>query len=145
MTVVALTGGATVDTSLRLPRRDAAGHIERPGDAAESDAGTGAANVGQSLYPGDALTVGSAGEATLAVQPGGRFVLHGGGLVEGSGHAGASLVLSRGVAVVDVPALTSDSLRVDTPSGRVIVSGTPEDVAGCAESHTGRFLRERLA
>lgn len=124
VTVVALTGGATVDTSLRLPRRDAAGHIERPGDAAESDAGTGAANVGQSLYPGDALTVGSAGEATLAVQPGGRFVLHGGGLVEGSGHAGASLVLSRGVAVVDVPALTSDSLRVDTPSGRVIVSGT---------------------
>ncbi len=29
--------------------------------------------------------------------------------------------------------------------GRVIVSGTPEDVAACAESHTGRFLRERLA
>jgi excinuclease ABC subunit A len=28
--------------------------------------------------------------------------------------------------------------------GRVVVAGTPEDVAGCAESHTGQFLRQVL-
>jgi excinuclease ABC subunit A len=28
--------------------------------------------------------------------------------------------------------------------GRVVVTGTPEEVAACAESHTGRFLRQRL-
>jgi excinuclease ABC subunit A len=28
--------------------------------------------------------------------------------------------------------------------GRVVVTGTPEDVAACRESHTGRFLKERL-
>jgi excinuclease ABC subunit A len=28
--------------------------------------------------------------------------------------------------------------------GRVVVSGTPEQVAACAASHTGRFLKERL-
>jgi excinuclease ABC subunit A len=28
--------------------------------------------------------------------------------------------------------------------GRVVVAGTPEDVAACAESHTGRFLRAVL-
>jgi excinuclease ABC subunit A len=28
--------------------------------------------------------------------------------------------------------------------GRVVVAGTPEDVAACAESHTGRFLRPLL-
>ena len=25
--------------------------------------------------------------------------------------------------------------------GRIVVAGTPEDVAACEESHTGRFLR----
>lgn len=134
--VVALTGGATVDTTLRLPRRDAAGRPERPRDPAEGDAGTAAAAVGQSLYPGDALLVGATGEATLAVDPGGRVVLHGGSVVEGSGHAGSSLVLSHGVAVVSVPALTSDSLRVDTPAGRVIVSGTRCTVAVADDGST---------
>ena len=28
--------------------------------------------------------------------------------------------------------------------GRVVVSGTPEDVAGCKASHTGRFLKAHL-
>jgi excinuclease ABC subunit A len=28
--------------------------------------------------------------------------------------------------------------------GRVVVTGTPEDVAACRKSHTGSFLRERL-
>jgi excinuclease ABC subunit A len=28
--------------------------------------------------------------------------------------------------------------------GRVVVTGTPEEVAACAASHTGRFLRQRL-
>jgi excinuclease ABC subunit A len=28
--------------------------------------------------------------------------------------------------------------------GRVVVAGTPEDVAACEQSHTGRFLRARL-
>jgi excinuclease ABC subunit A len=28
--------------------------------------------------------------------------------------------------------------------GRVLVAGTPEDVAACAGSHTGRFLRALL-
>jgi excinuclease ABC subunit A len=28
--------------------------------------------------------------------------------------------------------------------GRVVVTGTPEDVAACAESHTGQFLRQVL-
>jgi excinuclease ABC subunit A len=29
--------------------------------------------------------------------------------------------------------------------GRLVVAGPPEKVAACEESHTGRFLRERLA
>jgi len=29
--------------------------------------------------------------------------------------------------------------------GNLIVCGTPQEVAACAESHTGRFLREKLA
>jgi len=29
--------------------------------------------------------------------------------------------------------------------GRVVAAGTPEEVAGCPESHTGRYLREALA
>ena len=29
--------------------------------------------------------------------------------------------------------------------GRVVVAGTPEEVAACAESHTGRFLRAALS
>jgi len=29
--------------------------------------------------------------------------------------------------------------------GRVVASGTPEDVARCADSHTGLFLRPLLA
>ena len=29
--------------------------------------------------------------------------------------------------------------------GRVVCAGTPEDVAGCAESLTGRYLAEELA
>jgi excinuclease ABC subunit A len=28
--------------------------------------------------------------------------------------------------------------------GRVVVTGTPEDIAACAESHTGRYLRLKL-
>jgi excinuclease ABC subunit A len=28
--------------------------------------------------------------------------------------------------------------------GRVVVTGTPEDIAACAESHTGRYLRSKL-
>jgi excinuclease ABC subunit A len=28
--------------------------------------------------------------------------------------------------------------------GEVVIAGTPEDVARCQASHTGRFLRERL-
>lgn len=28
--------------------------------------------------------------------------------------------------------------------GRVVVAGTPEDVAACAESYTGQFLRDVL-
>jgi excinuclease ABC subunit A len=28
--------------------------------------------------------------------------------------------------------------------GRVVVTGTPEDVAACAASHTGRFLQQVL-
>ena len=28
--------------------------------------------------------------------------------------------------------------------GEVVVTGTPEDIAACAASHTGRFLRPRL-
>ena len=28
--------------------------------------------------------------------------------------------------------------------GRVVVAGTPEEVAACAESHTGQFLRQVL-
>ena len=28
--------------------------------------------------------------------------------------------------------------------GEVVVTGTPEDVAACKESHTGRFLKVRL-
>jgi excinuclease ABC subunit A len=28
--------------------------------------------------------------------------------------------------------------------GRIVVSGAPEEVAQCAESHTGRFLKEVL-
>jgi excinuclease ABC subunit A len=28
--------------------------------------------------------------------------------------------------------------------GEVVVTGTPEDVAACKESYTGRFLKERL-
>jgi len=29
--------------------------------------------------------------------------------------------------------------------GRLVAAGTPEDVAGVAESHTGRYLRPMLA
>ena len=29
--------------------------------------------------------------------------------------------------------------------GQLVVEGTPEEVAACASSHTGRFLRDRLA
>jgi len=29
--------------------------------------------------------------------------------------------------------------------GYVVVAGTPEDVAACAGSHTGRFLKQILA
>jgi excinuclease ABC subunit A len=29
--------------------------------------------------------------------------------------------------------------------GRLLLAGTPEQVAGCAESHTGRFLKTLLA
>ncbi len=28
--------------------------------------------------------------------------------------------------------------------GRVVVTGTPEEIAACKESHTGRFLRSHL-
>jgi len=28
--------------------------------------------------------------------------------------------------------------------GNIVVTGTPEQVAACAESHTGRFLREKM-
>ena len=28
--------------------------------------------------------------------------------------------------------------------GRLVVAGTPEEVAACAESHTGRFLKTML-
>jgi excinuclease UvrABC ATPase subunit len=33
---------------------------------------------------------------------------------------------------------------VATPGGEVVVAGTPEDVARCRASHTGRFLKARL-
>jgi excinuclease ABC subunit A len=29
--------------------------------------------------------------------------------------------------------------------GRVVVTGTPEEIAACPASHTGRFLREHLS
>jgi excinuclease ABC subunit A len=29
--------------------------------------------------------------------------------------------------------------------GRIVAAGTPEDVAACPASHTGRFLRDVLA
>lgn len=136
VTVVRMSGGATLDATLRLPRPDEAGHAVRPRDPGEGDAGTAAVAVGQTIYPGDALAVANAGEATLAVDPGGRFTLHGNGLVEGSGHAGASLVLSRGVAAAEVAPLTSDSLRVDTPAGRVIVAGTRCTIAVADDGST---------
>lgn len=109
LTVVQLTGAATLDSSLRLSGRDA-------------DAGVGAAAVGQSIMPGDSLLVSGPGGATLAVQPGGRITLHGNSVAEAAGHEGASLVLSLGVATLEVPALSADAVRVDTPAGRVIVS-----------------------
>lgn len=109
LTVVQITGAATLDSSLRLSGRDA-------------DAGVGAAAVGQSIMPGDSLLVSGPGGATLAVQPGGRITLHGNSVAEASGHEGASLVLSLGVATLEVPALSADAVRVDTPAGRVIVS-----------------------
>lgn len=109
LTLVQIAGAATLDSSLRLSGRDA-------------DAGVGAAAVGQSIEPGDSLLVSGPGGATLAVQPGGRITLHGNSVAEAPGHEGASLVLSLGVAAVEVPALSSDALRVDTPAGRVIVS-----------------------
>ena len=109
LTLVQIAGAATLDSSLRLSGRDA-------------DAGVGAAAVGQSILPGDSLLVSGAGGATLAVQPGGRITLHGNSVAEAPGHEGASLVLSLGVATVEVPALSSDAVRVDTPAGRVIVS-----------------------
>ena len=109
LTLVQLTGAATLDSSLRLSGRD-------------PDAGVGAASVGQSILPGDSLLVAGPGVATLAVQPGGRITLHGNSVAEAAGHEGASLVLSMGVAGVEVPSLTSDAVRVDTPAGRVIVS-----------------------
>jgi excinuclease ABC subunit A len=28
--------------------------------------------------------------------------------------------------------------------GRIVTSGTPEEVAGCEASHTGRFLRRHM-
>lgn len=108
LTLVQLTGAATLDSSLRLSGRDA-------------DAGVGAAAVGQSILPGDSLLVSGPGGATLAVQPGGRITLHGNSVAEAPGHEGASLVLSLGVATVEVPALSADAVRVDTPAGRVIV------------------------
>lgn len=109
LTLVQLTGAATLDSSLRLSGRDA-------------DAGVGAAAVGQSILPGDSLLVSGPGGATLAVQPGGRITLHGNSVAEAPGHEGASLVLSLGVATLEVPALSAEAVRVDTPAGRVIVS-----------------------
>ena len=109
LTVVQITGAATLDSTLRLSGRDA-------------DAGVGAAAVGQSIMPGDSLLVSGPGGVTLAVQPGGRITLHGNSVAEAAGHEGASLVLSLGVATLEVPALSSDAVRVDTPAGRVIVS-----------------------
>jgi len=109
LTLVQLTGAATLDSSLRLSGHDA-------------DAGVGAAAVGQSIQPGDSLLVSGPGGATLAAQPGGRITLHGNSVVEAPGHEGASLVLSLGVATLEVPALSADAVRVDTPAGRVIVS-----------------------
>ena len=108
LTVVQLSGGATLDSSLRLTGRDA-------------DAGVGAAAVGRSIAPGDALLVGPGGEVTLGVHPGGRITLHGNSVAEAAGHDGAVLVLSLGAATIEVPALTADAVRVDTPAGRVIV------------------------
>lgn len=34
--------------------------------------------------------------------------------------------------------------RADTRGGEVVVTGTPEDVAACNASHTGRFLKACL-
>ena len=34
---------------------------------------------------------------------------------------------------------------VGAGGGNIVCAGTPEDVAACEASHTGRFLRERLA
>ena len=110
LTLVQLSGAATIDSSLRLTGRDA-------------DAGFGAAAVGQSIHPGDVLLVGGPGGATLGVSPGGRITLYGNSLAEAAGHRGAVLVLSAGVATIEVAPLAADAVRVDTPAGRVIVSG----------------------
>jgi hypothetical protein len=110
LTLVQLSGAATIDSSLRLTGRDA-------------DAGFGAAAVGQSIHPGDVLLVGGPGGATLGVSPGGRITLYGNSLAEAAGHQGAVLVLSAGVATIEVAPLAADAVRVDTPAGRVIVSG----------------------
>jgi hypothetical protein len=108
LTLVGLTGGATLDTSLRLDRRDAG-------------AGVGAASVGQTLRPGDALLVGAASAATVAVGAAGQITLLGNSTAEAAAHAGAALVLSVGVATVEARPLASEPVRVDTPAGRVIV------------------------
>ncbi len=110
LTLVQLSGAATIDSSLRLTGRAA-------------DAGFGAAAVGQSIHPGDVLLVGGPGGATLGVSPGGRITLYGNSLAEAAGHRGAVLVLSAGVATIEVAPLAADAVRVDTPAGRVIVSG----------------------
>jgi hypothetical protein len=108
LTVLQAQGGATVDTSLRI-------------DGADAGAGVAAAAVGRSVLPGDAVLCGADGGVTLGVEPGGRITLRGNGVAEAAGHEGAALVLSLGVATVEVPPLTADAVRVDTPAGRVIV------------------------
>ena len=113
LTLAAVQGAATLDTTLRLPS-EAAGTTPQ-------DGGVGAAQTGASLLPGDGLVTADGAELTLATAHRDHVVLHGAATVEGAGHTGSSLVLSYGVATLEAAPLSPDGLRVDTPSGRVIV------------------------